>query len=161
MAKIETVGYNPPNPDDTIEIINVSASVGTNGVNSSEDVIVVQALLKYALEKRIDFRDAEFPEPCGAFIKTTARLIKKYQRYNDRRGNVRVAIDGRIDPVKGSAFANGTKKYWTIYSLNMEALETALLSGHKSLIEGICRRWSFLRGILNKNGVGTLGLELE
>lgn len=161
MAKIQTVGYNPNDPQDTTDIINVSASVGTNGVNNSEDVIVVQALLKYALEPRIDFRSAEFPEPSGAFIKTTAQLIKKYQRYNNRKENVRVAIDGRIDPVKGGAYANGTRKHWTIYSLNVEALEVALLSGHKSPIEGICKRWSFIRGILNKNGVGSLGLELE
>ena len=161
MAKIETVGFNLNNPQDTAEIINVSASVGVNGVNNSEDVIVVQALLKYALEQRIDFRGAEFPEPSGAFIKTTSQLIKKYQRYNNREGNIRVSIDGRIDPVKGNAFANGTKKHWTIYSLNADAMEVALLSGHKSPIEGICKRWSFIRGILNKNGVGTLGLELE
>lgn len=161
MAKIETVGFNPRNPDDKAKIINVSASVGANGVNNSEDVIVVQALLKYALGERREYWDAEFPEPSGAFIDSTARLIKKFQRHNNRAQNVRVAIDGRIDPVKGGAYAQGTKKHWTIYSLNVSALEIALLNGHNSAIEGICKRWSFIQGILSKNGVGSLGLELE
>lgn len=161
MAKIETIGFNPNNSEDQTQIINVSSPVGTGGANQRDDVIVVQALLKYALEGRSDFRDIGFPEPCGAFVKTTAQIIKKYQRYNNRRDQVRVAIDGRIDPAKGGAYAFGRRKHWTIYSLNIEALEMALLNGHGSPLEGICKRWSFIRPLLERNGVGTLGLELE
>lgn len=161
MAKIETVGFNPGNPDDKADIINVSASVGSNGVNNSEDVIVVQALLKYALEERREYRGAEFPEPSGAFVNSTAQLIKKFQRHNNRAQNVRVAIDGRVDPAKGGAYAHGSRKHWTIYSLNVAALEMAILNGQNSAIEAICNRWSFIRGLLNKNGIGSLDLELE
>lgn len=161
MAKIETINYNPNNAGDTAEIINVSATVGTNGVNNQDDVIVVQALLKYALEERVDFRDVTFPEPSGTYSRATALIIKKFQRYNNRSFGKKVSIDGRIDPAKGGAFAFGTRKHWTIYSLHVEALGIALISGDISPIEGICRRWPFIRKILNPHGVGTLGLELE
>lgn len=163
MAKIETIGFNPKavnDPEQQTEIINVSASVGANGVNNHEDVIVVQALLKYALERNPDFRNSDFPEPSGAFIKTTAQLIKKYQRHQSRNGQ-KVPIDGRIDPVRGGIFAYGSNKWWTIYALNVEAFEPALLYGDKSPIEGICKRWAFIKPILNKNGAGSLDLSLE
>ena len=163
MARIDIIGFNPNAPDDPeqqTEIINVSAAVGANGVNNNEDVIVVQALLKYALERDPYFQNEEFPEPCGAFLKTTAKLIKKYQRYQSRNGQ-NVPIDGRIDPLKGGMYAYGSNKWWTIYALNIEAMKPALLSGHKSPIEGICNRWSFIRSILNKNGIGSLNLALE
>ena len=64
IAKIETVGFKPGNPTDAeyqTKIINVSSSVGVKSVNQLKDVMVVQALLKYALETRIDFRgESEF-----------------------------------------------------------------------------------------------------
>ena len=164
MPKIETVGFNPNNiyaTEDTIEIINITASVGANGVNLREDVVVVQAMLKYTLERRPYFRGTVFPEPTGADAKATAELIKKYQRFNNKTSFIKVPIDGRIDPLKDGMYAHGTSKQWTIYSLQADALEIALLNGHPSMIEGICRRWSFIRGIFNLNGVGSLGLELE
>lgn len=160
MAKIENIKF-AEGPYNTTDIINVSASVGVNGVNRSEDIIIVQALLKYGLEGRTEFRDAEFPEPSGAFVKTTAKLIKKYQRFNNRSEGVRVSIDGRIDPLTGSVFAYGKKKHWTIYSLNVHAEEMSLVYYNTPLIEGICKRWPFIGEMLNKNGVGTLGLPLE
>ena len=162
MAKIETIGFDasaPNDPDQQTEIINVSATVGANGVNNQEDIIVVQALLKFALEPRPEFREVNFPEPCGAFLKTTTQIIKKYQRHQSREGT-RVPIDGRIDPLKGGIYAFGSKKMWTIYTLNIDALETALIGGYGDPIGAICKRWPFIRGILNKSGVGTLGLEL-
>jgi hypothetical protein len=166
MAKIETVGYKPGNPTHAeyqTKIINVSASVGISSVNQLKDVMVVQALLKYALEKRIDFRGEEFPEPCGVFIKTTAQLIKKYQRWVNRSRRVPVSIDGRINPVKGGAYAFGKNKLWTIYALNVDAMERALLEGEAGgdYIEAICQRWAFLRPVLNKSGTGSLDLALE
>jgi hypothetical protein len=160
MAKIDSIAFNRHNSSDKTDIINVSSSVGVRGVNHTDDVIVVQALLKYALEHKRDFRNEEFPEPCGAFLKTTSQLIKKYQRYHNRNGSL-VSIDGRIDPAEGSAYAKGSRKFWTIYALNIDAVEAAFLSGRKSAIDGVCSRWPFIKKILNKNGVGTLNLELE
>lgn len=163
MAKIDRIGFDPQapaDPDQQTDIINVTATVGANGVNNPEDVIIVQALLKFALEPRPDYRGVRFPEPSGANVVTTAQIIKKYQRHQSRSGS-RVSIDGRVDPLKGGIYAYGKKKMWTIYTLNLDAVETALLSGAGDPIKAICRRWSVVDRILNKNGVGTLGLELE
>jgi hypothetical protein len=163
MAKIERIGFDPKAPNDPelqTDIINVSAAVGANGVNYKDDVIVVQALLKYSLERHPKFKDVELPEPTGAFIGATARLIKKYQRYQTRDGQD-VAIDGRIDPIKGGVFAYGTKKWWTLYALNVEAIRPTILEGHTSPIKAICDRWSIVKTILEKNGVGSLNLALE
>jgi hypothetical protein len=166
MAKIQTIGFNfnePDDPEQSEKIINLSASVGANGVNLRDDVVVVQALLKYAIEPRQypEFRGTQFPEPTGASTKATIELIKNYQRFNNRRNRIKVSIDGRIDPLKDGVHIHGTSRRWTIYALHVDALETGLLSRQKSPIEGICRRWSFIRRILNKDGVGTLGLSLE
>ena len=49
MAKLETFFI--------MEEINVTASVGKNGVNLKEDVMVVQALLKYACPNVITFAE--------------------------------------------------------------------------------------------------------
>lgn len=162
MAKIDTITVDPNDPENTSsKFINVTATVGANGVNLKEDVMVVQALLKLALEPNPDFRGVEFPEPTGTFNEATAQLIKKYQRNHNRRHTQKVSIDGRIDPARGGHYAFGTKKLWTIFSLNIKALETAILYGYKDPVEEICKRWNSIRGILINNGVGSLGLELE
>ncbi|MEZ5426461.1 MAG: hypothetical protein R2747_09360 [Pyrinomonadaceae bacterium] len=160
MAKIDTIVFDPTIPDGRDRMINVSATVGANGVNHQDDVIAVQALLKYALQWRNDFKGEEFPEPSGAFIKATAHLIKKYQRHMNRKSH-NMSIDGRIDPAKSGIYAYGTKKIWTIYALHVDSIETALLSGHKTPIDGICKRWPFMEAILEKQGVGSLNLALE
>jgi hypothetical protein len=158
MAKIETIALNA---DTTEAIINITASVGANGVNRKEDVIVVQALLKYALKPRPYFHGVQFPEPTGANIKATAEIIKKFQRYNNKTEPVKIPIDGRIDPLSGGKYMPGKRKYWTIYALQYEAMEVALLSGDGDAIEAICRKWSVVERILKENGVGSLGLALE
>ena len=156
MAKIINIEMSPGLTD---EVINVAATVGANGVNLQEDVIVVQALLKYTLERLSDFSDVKFPEPTGGDIRTTTQIIKKFQRYNNRGEKQTVSIDGRIDPIKG-IYAHGTNKYWTLYALHSKAREISLLSGSAPPVEAICRRWSAVKAAL-VNGVGSLGLALE
>lgn len=157
MAKIINIELHPGIPN---EIINISASVGAGGVNLQQDVIVVQALLKHALEPVWDFREVKFPEPTGGDIRTTTEIIKKFQRYNNRKTNQPVPIDGRIDPIKDGRYAYGTNKFWTLYALQSKALEISLFSGNSHPIEAICRRWSAVKAAL-ENSVGSLGLALE
>lgn len=156
MAKIINIEMSP---GITEEVINIAATVGANGVNLQEDVIVVQALLKHTLEWLSDFSEVKFPEPTGGDIKTTTQIIKKFQRYNNRAEKQAVSIDGRIDPITG-IYAHGTNKYWTLYALHSKAREASLLSGSGPPIEAICRRWSSVKAAL-ENSVGSLGLALE
>lgn len=157
MAKIITLKTGAEITD---EVINITATVGANGVNLQQDVIVVQALLKYALESVWDFREVNFPEPTGGDIRTTTEIIKKFQRYNNRRTLQPVPIDGRIDPIKEGKYAYGTNKLWTLYALHSKALEISLFSGNPHPIKAICRRWSAVKAVL-ENSVGSLGLALE
>ncbi|HEY0049956.1 MAG TPA: hypothetical protein VGB68_11750, partial [Pyrinomonadaceae bacterium] len=72
MPKVETI--------EGFQVINVSASVGKNAVNLKDDVIVVQALLKYVFETGDFFKGVVLPEPTGTMDKTTAWVIKRYQQ---------------------------------------------------------------------------------
>jgi hypothetical protein len=160
MAKIDTFTLNPNDPENTTQtFINVTATVGVNGVNLKDDVMVVQALLKFALESYQAFQGTEFPEPTGTDIKATTKIIKKFQRFYKRIHN-EVPIDGRIDPARGR-YVYGTKTEWTIFSLNVVALENTLFNGGGNPIEQICKRWPSVREILDESSVGSLGLALE
>ncbi len=167
MANIEII--------DGVTHVNVSTSVGRNGVNSESDVLAVQALMKFALEGRPVWHGIKFPEPTGTMDRRTQELIKHFQRHQ-KRITKRGKIDGRIDPAKG-LYVNGSANFWTIRALNVEAVESwavwnrigrnhvhaigLLYPAFKAAIgdEGV--------GTLNlpldggSNGVGTLGLELE
>lgn len=148
------------------KFINVSASVGRNGVNNPADVIIVQALFKYAWGgKRPASADASniitelvFPEPTGVYDNYTTKLIRKYQEYmNIYR---KVARDGRIDPANGQA-SYGKNKEWTIVQLNMDAEWEAMNAGKPkgAYIAEICDRWSQVKSALG--GIGSLNLSLE
>ena len=156
MAKLEV--FN------SMELINVSESVGgKRAVNLPDDVAVVQALLKYSLERRRFFRNSRFPEPNGIMDGNAAGLIKKYQVYSNRiRRHVQIAADGRIDPAEGMN-ANGKKAMWTILMLNYEALEAWLLDGCKNenYIRDLSARFPQIKRALGDTPVGTLGLSLE
>ncbi len=89
MAKLETFFE--------LEEINVTASVGSNGVNLEDDVMVVQALLKYALAERGFFRKMTFSEPTGTMDDNTKSLIKQFQRFVRKMNNADISVDGRID----------------------------------------------------------------
>lgn len=162
MAKIITLNAGRTKEGEVItdDVINVTATVGVGGVNLQQDVIVVQALLRYALESIPDFHN-KIPEPTGGDIRTTAEIIKKFQRYHNRTESNPISIDGRIDPIQSKTrFAYGTNKFWTLYALHTKAMETSLLSGKGDPIKAICNRWSAVEAVL-QNSVGSLGLALE
>lgn len=154
MAKIETF-YGD------IQNINLTASVGEKGVNFKDDVMVVQAMLKYALEERPFFRTFKFPEPTGTMDLTTAKIIKEYQRFLRRKDKVGVSVDGVIDRAIGEK-AFGKKGHWTILCLNAHVLEMRLLKGGTgNHFEDLCRRFPQLHPVLEDIPVGTLNLSLE
>jgi hypothetical protein len=143
--------------------INVSASVGAGGVNSKDDVIVVQAMLKYGLKARSYFLGEKFPEPNGTMDPATMELIRKYQQYLRRKLKVPVSVDGRIDPANGSA-AFGKKGKWTIQMLNADVMEMWLIvnGGHGNHLEDLCRRFPQASSAIGGEvPVGTLSLKLE
>ncbi len=154
MAKLETFF--------ALEEINVTASVGNNGVNLEDDVMVVQALLKYSLPERKFFRGMKFSEPTGTMDNNTKTLIKQFQSFVRKTTKAKVTVDGRIDPAKGTT-AFGSKGQWTIQILNGAALEYYFLSGAKgeSYIHDLCRRFPRVERTIGELPVGTLGLSLE
>ncbi len=153
MAKIERI--------EGASHVNVSASVGRNGVNNDSDVIAVQALMKYALESRPEWQNISFPEPNGTLDKTTQELIKRYQRHQKRKSN-RMRVDGRIDPAKG-LFVNGGGSFWTICFLNVEAMESWVLRNPvgRNHIHAMGLIYPAFKAAVGDNGVGTLNLSLE
>lgn len=143
--------------------INVSASVGRNGVNNKSDVLVVQAMLKYGLEGRTYFKGDRFPEPSGTMDEATLNLIRKYQKYLRRRNGVSVSVDGRIDPAKGET-AFGKKGKWTIQMLNADVLEWYIVFGKEgdNYIHSLCMKYPQVMGAIGGDvPVGSLGLSPE
>lgn len=144
-----------------IENINLTASVGENGVNLKDDVMVVQAMLKYALVERPFFRKFKFPEPTGAMDKETAILIKEYQRYLRKNDKLSVSVDGVISRAVGEK-AFGKRGWWTILCLNAHVMEARIFSGGAgNQFEDLCRKFPQLYAVLDDIPVGTLGLSLE
>ncbi|HEY8560248.1 MAG TPA: hypothetical protein VIL74_07715 [Pyrinomonadaceae bacterium] len=142
-------------------VINLTASVGKNGVNLKGDVMVVQAMLKYALAENSYFRDCKFPEPTGAMNDETLRLIEKYQKFLRRKDKTDVAVDGLIDRAVGEK-PNGRRGQWTILCLNSHVLVARLLGGGEgNEIQDLCRRYPQLKAVLGDLPVGSLGLMLE
>ncbi len=143
--------------------INVSASVGRGGVNLKDDVLVVQAMLKYALDARSYFLGERFPEPSGTMDAATIHLIEQYQQYLRRKLKVPISVDGRIDPAKGSA-SFGKKGKWTIQMLNADVMEMWLIvhGGEGNHLEDLCRRFPQASAALGGDiPVGGLSLRLE
>jgi hypothetical protein len=141
--------------------INLTASVGEHGTNLKNDVMVVQAMLKTALEGRILFRGVRFPHPTGAINKETIKLIKQYQRY-EKESRTRITVDGRIDPAKGER-RFGKCSFWTILALNSLVFERWFLSDmpHNNPIEDLCHKFPQLYTAIDDVPVGTLDLSLE
>lgn len=154
MAKIEKFfgGFNK---------INVTASVGENGVNLKDDVMVVQAMLKYSMKEHPYFRGFKFPEPTGAIDDETKFLIKGYQRFLRKKDHVRVQVDGVIDRAIGEK-PFGKRGLWTILHLNTHVLQWRLLNGGQgNEFEDLCRTYPQLWAVLEDVPVGSLGLSLE
>lgn len=151
MAKIERIGE--------FNRINLAASVGENGVNLKEDVLVVQAMLKHSIEEHPFFKDFKIPEPTGTMTPYWIRIIRHFQRYAKKFMKENVFVDGRIDRATGEK-AFGKRVLWTILCLNYRLLEVTILSGGGSEFQSLCRRFPELNGILELP-VGSLDLPLE
>lgn len=172
MARIEKIGFGT----DSDHIINLSAPVGSrNAVNNPDDVLVVQALLKYIsrsmrksgtqMHELIGIR---CPEPTGAFNPATARAILAFQKYqNTIRGgldSITIIEDGRVSPAQGSNLFGRNAYLWTIISLNMLAEYCYIIDypdRKGTYIKHICKRFPAVRAALERDSVGTLGLDLE
>jgi hypothetical protein len=141
--------------------VNLGAAVGARGVNSKDDVIAVQALLKYAMSDRKAWSGVKFPEPTGVMDAATVSLIRKYQSFARRRSNGAVSVDGRIDPAKGER-AYGKRGLWTILMLNGDAMETWVMKGaqNSSFIRDMGLQYPAFQAAIGE-GVGTLNLPLE
>jgi hypothetical protein len=158
------------------EII-LSGSVGKGGANQRGDVIVVQALMKYALEGRPFFASARFSDPSGVLDPNTGRLIARYQQFLRRIKVLRVSVDGRIDPGVRGRNPGLVRRTWTIDQLNGHALEAWALknSPNENYISDICSKYPIVKSAIGhppldslhvgiemrRDGVGTLGLTLE
>lgn len=153
MAKIEIINEMPQ--------VNVSASVGRNGVNNESDVIAVQGLMKYALEDTLEWRGIKFPEPSGVMDSTMRAIIKRYQRHLKRHVK-NTTVDGRIDPAKG-LFTNGGKTMWTIMALNTDAINTWVLGKRIGVnhVHAIGTLYPAFKAAIGDKGVGTLNLPLD
>jgi len=154
MARIETFFGNQ-------ELINLTASVGRGGVNLKDDVLIVQAMLKYALKDRPFFRDFKFCEPTGAINEETRLLIKRYQKFLRRATKVDIAVDGLIDRAIGEK-PSGKNGRWTILYLNEHMLEARLLKTDQlSEFQDLAREFPQVHSVLDNLPVGSLNLALE
>jgi len=130
-------------------------------VNFKDDVMVVQAMMKYSLEDRPFFRKYKFPEPTGTMDGVTAVLVKEYQRFLRKIDKMSVSVDGIIDRAVGEK-AFGRRGWWTILCLNTHVMEARVLRGGEgNQIEDLCRKFPQLYAVLDDIPVGTLGLSLE
>lgn len=148
MAKIEKYEGD--------EIINVGDKVGVNGVNAKNDVLVVQAMLKYLTRFSKKWCKVTLPEPNGSLDKNTRQAIFDYQEFvRTRSVNPKdyrwVAKDGAISPYKdGVKLLN--KQEWTIIAMNNDCgMLSAALSDGKDHVDAICRRWSTVATALGRN----------
>ena len=140
--------------------INVTASVGENGVNLKDDVMVVQAMLKYALDKRWHFRNFKFPEPTGVIDSDTKTLIAEYQKYLRRKSKVSVSVDGLINRAIGDR-PFGKRGEWTILCLNTHLSQMVLYKGGVgNQFQALCTEYPQLDAVLDIP-VGSLDLSLE
>ena len=154
MANIETFFGDQ-------KLINLTASVGENGVNLKDDVMVVQAMLRYALKENSYFRKQKLPAVTGAIDNETKALIREYQRFLRRKDKNDVAVDGVIDRAVGEK-PYGRRGMWTILCLNTHVLIARLLSGGTgNEIEDLCRKNPQLYAVLDNIPVGSLNLSLE
>jgi len=107
-----------------VKFMNISDSVGVGGVNSLDDVILVQALFKISEEQLSNKLKVPkpFPYPTGAYNEQTENLIFEFQLRNswDVKGK------WLICPAKG-LFKPGTRELWTIHLLDDYLLDSATL----------------------------------
>jgi hypothetical protein len=143
------------------QMINLTASVGEKGVNLKDDVMVVQAMLRYAVRDNPIFQNHKMPAVTGAINNETKILIRDFQRFLKRIDKQDVAVDGLINRAVGEK-PYGKRGQWTILCLNDHVGKARLLSGGEgNEYEDLCRRFPQLHAVLDGIPVGSLGLSLE
>jgi len=136
MAEMITVNHF----GDELNFFNVSSSVGRTGVNNTDDVYLVQAMLRELPDrKRGDITLNECPIPTGTLDYRTQNLIKKYQYFFVNRDD-RVVSDGMISHAKGLQ-PNGSRRHWTIIRLNFDLLEVATLNANISVFDYLMNKY--------------------
>lgn len=131
------------------EIINVGAVVGTSGSNLKDDVLVVQALLKYLAEgSTARWTSQVIPDPDGNLDSATRQAIYDFQAYVRRNSAPYywVSLDGRIGPYKPDVQLL-YKQEWTIIALNNYCGVIAAARIEGDHVNAICRKWPFTVGI--------------
>jgi len=133
MARIYQYYRTPNNDLDVWDFLNVSAVVGgKDGVNHPDDVMLVQALLRYLPPGLRGVWDQDCPLPNGTFNEITSNAIKQYQRnVNNRPGRDcgRIVEDGRVSPAESKYLFGGGAYMWTIINLNKDAVRVAKSRG--------------------------------
>lgn len=146
MAKIEKDEYGD-------DFFNVESPVGYQpAMNFTNDIIVVQALLKYINEGAKWWADSKLPVPNGV-LGNLGQIIWEYQgRIRKFNNGYWVAQDGRVSPSKGGKLNFQGSGRYTIMQLNGHANSVGIALGHTHYyIEEIFNRWRVVRYALSSS----------
>jgi hypothetical protein len=105
------------NADASPDFLNVSTTVGKNGVNHEGDVLLIQAMFYEVLPYVYGIPRDSIPYPTGTYDTKTGYLILQYQEKSSLSRGVKVWRDGFINRAVGS-HVPGKKRIWTITYLN-------------------------------------------
>lgn len=135
------------------DFFNVDTVVGYQPANNyTNDIIIVQALLKYINEGTKWWADSKLPVPNGT-LGNLGQIIWEYQG-RIRKGNrdFWVAQDGRVSPSKGGKYSFQGGGIYTIMQLNRHADLIGTALGHTHYyIEEIFNRWRVVRYALSSS----------
>ncbi len=106
-------------------LLNISQTVGRDGINLHDDVYLVQSLLREVLEY---FSHATFAYPTGLFTESTNQQLEAFKLYLKKRHD-KCFFEGHIDPVKDSIFAFGSRHTWAIVKLNSYLIDKLAING--------------------------------
>lgn len=132
-------------------IANVSTSVGTRGINSPADVLLINNLLNIA-NFGLKFRNyADMPLAGTSITAKLPEAIAAFQKkYNSLKQAAKVTVDGRISPARGNAFFR-KNQVWTIVALNKYAVLSYITNPLKSSL--ITLSTPYLEQILDRKDI--------
>lgn len=129
MAEIITIR----NSAGEMTLLNVTRSVGDKGVNSPDDVYLVQALLRELTTGRRGGNNNGiiYPFPTGRWDRDTRFCLQLYQQKNQQTCTShrdRIATDCLINHAVGERSPRKNKP-WTILQMNYDVIEGYMLQG--------------------------------